>query len=420
LAIVAYVLFTIVNSIVRARQNAAKARKFGCADVPFQKNRLPLGIDQLQRALEADKQQIFPDDLIKRYHEMGVNTWRYSVMGSRTFTTCEPKNIQALLATQFQDFSLGRTRRGNFMPLLGNGIFTSDGKSWEHSRTLMRPQFARDQVSDLGLEERHVQNMMRALEPRGDGWTAPVDLSVLFFRLTLDSATEFLFGESVDSQLAELPGMCPQTGPEKSFAYDFDFSQRMLAQRARFQDRYWLCDGPEFRRSCGRVHEFIDCIVRRALDQDSATKPSSVEAAGEKQKYVFLEALVGQTRDPVELRSQLLHILLAGRDTTASLLGWLFYCLVRNPAIFNKLRAIVLEEFGQYECPAEITFSKLKSCNYLQWCLNETLRMYPVVPINGRRSIRDTTLPTGGGPDGKQKVFIPKDTPVDYSVCLIP
>jgi cytochrome P450 len=75
---------------------------------------------------------------------------------------------------------------------------------------------------------------------------------------------------------------------------------------------------------------------------------------------------------------------LAGRDTTASLLGWLFLSLVRDPARYKKLRTTVIEEFGTYENPSEITFSKLKSCQYLQYCNNEALRLYPVVPINGR------------------------------------
>jgi len=68
----------------------------------------------------------------------------------------------------------------------------------------MRPQFVRDQVSDLELEETHVQNLMGTLNlsVQRDGWTDCVDLQVLFFRLTLDSATEFLFGQSVDSQTA--------------------------------------------------------------------------------------------------------------------------------------------------------------------------------------------------------------------------
>src|SRR5207248_5482722 len=134
-------------------------------------------------------------------------------------------------------------------PLLGNGIFTQDGKPWEHSRAMMRPQFAREQGSDLELEERHVQNMMRALPVASDGWTSSTDLQVLFFRLTLDTATEFMFGESVESQLAVLPGYRPPQShsiaknvDEKVFARDFDAGQAFLALRARFQERYWLID----------------------------------------------------------------------------------------------------------------------------------------------------------------------------------
>lgn len=62
---------------------------------------------------------------------------------------------------------------------------------------MIRPSFSRDQVSDLDLEEEHMQNMMKALPANSDGWTDEVDIQVLFFRLTLDSATQFLFGESV-------------------------------------------------------------------------------------------------------------------------------------------------------------------------------------------------------------------------------
>jgi cytochrome P450 len=114
-----------------------------------------------------------------------------------------------------------------------------------------------------------------------------------------------------------------------------------------------------------------------------------------------------------------MHILLAGRDTTASMLGWLFYLLARNPARYKKLRDIVIKEFGTYSCPKEITFARLKACSYLQYCNNETLRLYPVVPWNTRWAYNDTVLPTGGGPDGIDPVFVPKDTRVDYSIYVI-
>jgi cytochrome P450 len=48
--------------------------------------------------------------------------------------------------------------------------------------------------------------------------------------------------------------------------------------------------------------------------------------------------------------------------------------------------------------------------------MNEALRLYPVVAVNARTANKDTTIPRGGGPDGKSKIFIPKVTQVDYSV----
>jgi len=134
---------------------------------------------------------------------------------------------------------------------------------------------------------------------------------------------------------------------------------------------------------------------------------------------VFLEALAGRTRNPEALRAQALNVLLAGRDTTASLLGWLFFCMSRDPTRYKKLRDIVLREFGTYESPSGITFSKLKECRYLQHCNNEALRLYPVVPLNARYANKDTTIPKGGGKDGQAPVFIPRGTTVKYSLHLM-
>lgn len=306
--------------------------------------------------------------------------------------------------------------------MLGNGIFTQSAADWKHSRDMMRPQFTRDQVSDLDLEERHVQNMMSALDARlqGDGWTTVVDLQDLFFRLTLDSATEFLLGESADSQLQHIPGYSRARNSSADlhgvdFAWAFDRGQLALATRARFGPMYWLYTSREFRECIRQCNTFMDHYVRKALDRSTREKAPGKEEGG-KPRYVFMDALAEQTRDPEELRSQTMHILLAGRDTTASMLGWLFMLLSRDPARYKKLRDIVLDEFGTYSNPKDITFAKLKSCQYLQHCNNETLRLFPVVPINARWAYKDTTLPVGGGPDGKSPVFVPKGCSVEYSV----
>ncbi|TKA70924.1 hypothetical protein B0A49_06300, partial [Cryomyces minteri] len=68
---------------------------------------------------------------------------------------------------------------------------------------------------------------------------------------------------------------------------------------------------------------------------------------------------------------------------------------------------------------AEITFSTLKNCSHLQHCLNETLRLYPIVPGNSRRAQVDTSLPLGGGPDGRSPVYVRAGQQVDYSVHVM-
>ncbi len=422
-AALAFILYRLVSNILAKRHHAAEAQRLGCKPATKQENMLPFGIDRIRNAMKADQNKSFPDFVIQRFEEVGADTFQFNILGDQGYFTADPKNIQAVLATQFNDYCLGPNRRDSFFPLLGNGIFTSDGKGWEHSRAMIRPSFVRDQVSDLELEEHHVQNMMRALQAKQDGWTKEVDLQVLFFRLTLDSATEFLLGESVNSQVANLPGEAQLSGAaeptqdEKVFASAFDAGQRYLAQRARFVDKWWIYNPPGFRTACKQTHDFADHFVRLALNHE--LKEKVLETGSSKEKYIFLEALAAQTRDPVELRSQILHVLLAGRDTTASLLGWLFYLLVRHPVIFDRLRSSIIDDFGTYNSSQPITFQKLKSCRYLQHCLNETLRLYPVVPVNSRRATKDTTLPRGGGPDGNSPIFVRKDEQVDYSVHVM-
>lgn len=286
---------------------------------------------------------------------------------------------------------------------------------------MLRPQFARQQVADLELEEIHLQNMLKHLTTK-DGWTSVVDLSPLFFRLTLDSATEFLFGQSVLSQLAALPSQSSVKTKDSgrlnliSFASAFDNTTMAISHRARLSELYWLYSPKHFHDDIKVIHQFADYYVNLALTTDlSISSEGQVKGQG-RDRYVFLKELVKATRDPIELRSQLLNILLAGRDTTAGLLGWVFYHLVRRPGVFNKLRATVIEQFGTYENPKDMTFETLKACSYLQYTMNEALRINSTVPFNSRRAVRDTTLPRGGGVDGNAPVFVKRGQEVNYSV----
>lgn len=285
----------------------------------------------------------------------------------------------------------------------------------QHSRALLRPQFSRNQVADLNLEETHVQNLFSRLEVQPDSWTKLVDLAPLFFNLTLDSATEFLFGESVRSQL--VGPMSKKSSSQdaeldwSSFGKSFDRANTVITYQSRLLDFYFLYCPRYFREDCAATQRFADHYVNLALkgELDSSTEKSG--------HYVFLRELVKETRDPNELRSQLLNVLLAGRDTTAGLLGWTFYLLARHPDAYSKLRAVIIETFGT--TTSGIKFESLKSCTYLQNVLSEVLRLHPVVPENSRRAVRNTTLPRGGGPDGLAPIYIPAGEEVAYNVHMM-
>jgi len=131
LLLVFYILYYFVKSFLSSRYHARRAEELGCEPVPVRPAKLPGGIDFIWRLTKADRRNQVPNELEAIFADMGaVFTWKQYVFGTATYNTVDPKNIQALLATQFLDFEIGPLRRGNFFPMLGNGIFTSDGKAW--------------------------------------------------------------------------------------------------------------------------------------------------------------------------------------------------------------------------------------------------------------------------------------------------
>jgi cytochrome P450 len=305
----------------------------------------------------------------------------------------------------------------NCIRRLGHGIFSADGEQWERARAILRPQFTRDQVGDLDLEERHVLNMLQALPTQDGTWSEPIDLQPLLLRFSMDSASEFLFGQSTNTQLSALSAEASvKNFEDTAFVENFEACQRRIMMAMLLNEFYGLIQTKGFVEQCRQCHRYIDKFVRQALTRHESRVQMQQP---KKERYIFADKLATETSDPIELRNQLLSILVAGRDTTASFMSFLFIMLARHSEVYSKLRSIILEEFGTFGSPKDITFTRLKACTYLQWCMNETLRLFPPVPWNSRRSTRDTSLPSGGGEDGLSPIFVPKGTETVYIVWLM-
>ena len=292
---------------------------------------------------------------VRRFREIGP-TFQLEALGQTFRITIEPENLKQIQSIQFKNWSLGKERKKTFCTFLGEGIFTTDGASWSHSREMLRPNFVRSQVGDLAVFQQHVDYLIQAV-PR-DGTT--VDLSELFFKLTIDSATEFLFGESTNT-LA--PGASSETA--KDFADAFNRAQEPISNRADSWLNKTMFNG-QFKKDVKYCQDFIDVFVEKGLQQD---KTQDVEKGG---RYIFLDELVKETRDKIRIRSELLNILLAGRDTTASLLTNVFFVLAKRPDIWAKLQEEVSELNG--EAP---TYNQIKDMKYLRYVMNECASISP-------------------------------------------
>lgn len=130
--------------------------------------------------------------------------------------------------------------------------------------------------------------------------------------------------------------------------YDREFSQAVINARA-YVDRF--------------VQKAIDYRIAFDSGNGGSQKPQELD-----QQYVFLYELSKRTLNKTELTDQLLNILLAGRDTTASLLSITFFVMTRRPDIWKKLRQEVLKLDGR-----KPSFQDLKSISYLTWVMNESM-----------------------------------------------
>ncbi len=299
------------------------------------------------------------------------------VAGRRIVFTADYENIKAILATQFGDYGKGEPFHQEWKPFLGDSIFATDGTLWHDSRQLIRPQFIKDRVSDLHVFESHMQTLFKAIANGGalDGENQPVDMAAgngrrvdisdLFFRYTLDAATDFLLGYDVKSL----------STPRQEFADAFAEVQRIQSLVSRAGALNSFIPRGKFNKCMDVINNFLHQYIERALhlSPDELSGKSKSDAG-----YTFLHALAGYTRNRQVLRDQLIAVLLAGRDTTACTLSWTIYELARHPEVLQKLRAEILSVVGPTRAP---TYDDLKGMKYLQNVMNETLRLYPVVPF---------------------------------------
>lgn len=216
----------------------------------------------------------------------------------------------------------------------------------------------------------------------------------------LDSSTEFIFGDSIDS-------LRDTTGRSDEFLQAFNMALAGAGKRLNMGGAFSFIYSfdTSWKQNCAKVHDFIDRGIAQFCGQK--TEKSSDSPSPSKGRYVLIEGMAEEIKDPVELRFHLLNIFFPARDTSAVAVSNALFFLARNPHLWKELRS----EAKQVK-DRPMTYELLKSLHAFRYTLFEAIRLQGPSGQTRRVALRDTTLPRGGGPDGSAPVFVPQGTKV--------
>ncbi|KAF8917383.1 cytochrome P450 monooxygenase pc-2 [Mucidula mucida] len=341
------------------------------------------------------------------------------VLWTNLFVTTSPQHIHLMLATDFANFEKGPAFQKSWESVLGQGVFNSDGDMWKFHRSMTRPFFSRDRITHFELFNHHADIAISLMKERFRAGHA-IDFQDLILRFTVDSATQFLFGTCVNSLAVPLPyphnvyrGHSQETQADNAFTQALLQAQNVLIDRQR-KGWIWPLDeirGDRTAEPMKVIGNFIEPIIASALEKKNLDMTKAQEIDDDD---TLLDHLVKVTSDPKVIRDETLNILLAGRDTSGMALTLVIYFLSMYPATMARLREEILDKVGPERQP---TFADIKDMKFLRAVINETLRLYPLVPFNIRESINATTFPADDPTD--KPYYIPKRTGVAYSVFLM-
>jgi cytochrome P450 len=215
-------------------------------------------------------------------------------------------------------------------------------------------------------------------------------------RYTLSSFSEIGFGVDVKAIEEDI----------NEFAVSFDFVQTFTSRRAR-KGFLWpvveyLFPSKEYKHHLDYMNNYVYRIIRERKQEPL----KQLQEREDLLSQLLVKQKLGENgakEDDEELRDFVMNFLIAGRDTTACLLTFSLYEIARHPAVKEKL----IDELKRLVKAEGITWDSVKKLSFMKQFLQEVLRLYPPVPIDGFGATEDTVLPGN--------YFIPKNSAILYN-----
>ncbi|CZR53583.1 related to n-alkane-inducible cytochrome P450 [Phialocephala subalpina] len=318
------------------------------------------------------------------------------ILGMRLVFTDEPRNLEAIMSSKFNDYGKGKDLHRTWKDLMGNSIFATDGNIWRNSQKLLRPHLSKGRGSDFGRTEPHVQELLDKFSMK-----QIVDVSDLSSRFAFDVVSDIFLEESANTLKSE----------KFPFGEAMDKLQAYNTIRTCFGWFGSMMPTVFLRGAMVEVEKYLKLQVERII-----AMPVYGTSDKEAQNNRLVDSLRSKCGSAKEMRDQLIAVLLAGKDPFGLTLAWALYELARHPEVVGKLKSEIAMTIELGRNP---TSQDLHRMPYLKNIVQETLRLYPPLGFNVRVAVEDTSLPVGSGATGQDPVGILKGTQIAYSVASL-
>ncbi|KAJ1436454.1 cytochrome P450 [Ochromonadaceae sp. CCMP2298] len=318
--------------------------------------------------------------------------FRVHLFGSDAVVVADPALLKIILATKLSVFEkdLAWTYKP-FMVLLGNGLVTSSGASWRHQRTLLANHLKINILEEIpGMALKAVKRLCVKLDKaKADG--TEVEMAAEFRHLTLQVIAETILSlspEESDQTFAHMYLPIVEEGNLRTWN----------PERMYIPTPSWF----KFRRDVAKLNNYVEGLVtkRWALRQQEAAGGSS------RRQDILDKAMSAISPEEwgraaiVQIRDEVKTFVLAGHETSASMLAWSLYELSRQDSGKESLQKLQEEAniiySGCKDASGRICSvperSVLDKLVFSECCLRESLRKYSPVPTVVRVSNQDVQL----------------------------
>lgn len=289
-----------------------------------------------------------------------------------------PDDIHEVLVRQAgkfkKDAGYTDTKRG-LARFLGNGLITSNGEFWKRQRKLAAPALHAKRIASYAdIMTGYTNDMLKGWR---DGET--VQMSIAMKKVTMEIVAKALFNTEVGEEAKRVHHALEAI-------QDASSGLHLLPP--------WVPTPKELRaRDASKVmDEIIYRIIaeRRATGEDNGDLLSMLLLARDDEGGMMSEK---------NARDEAITLFLAGHETTATLMGWMFYELARNPDVTARLH----HELDTVLAGRTPTLDDLKKLPYTEKVVKEALRMYPSAWVVSREAEDETEI--GGYSFKKGTVF---------------